>query len=668
MKQSSDLSVRRTRPMKNTTLDGGLMARYGAVVASMVASLCVVAASALAQASSLPSNYSYATAYNNQRSMARLSDGTLVLMYQKGGPVTAGNGLVLMVSEDNGATWTQVLQVAAINNVFPDLVPGPGRSIYVVYSISEDGPGANRDAQFAKVEYDVPTGTWRVTRTAFILDAGPSNAAFNAVVAREGSLLWCALRYFEAGGYSIRLYVSADEGATWSYALEADPPGPKADETAILLPVGSKLALIYYHQDSQFRWRRRDFGAPTNAWTASQLIRQLTVPLGSKSGYSVVADDNGQLHLLFGEGGLKHLRTVGGVWGVTPVVVAPLGYAPAVATDGVDLWAVWEESIGPDQNELVMQRYNGAEGIWDPSRTCFNKSCEHLPGAVWCYSATAGTWSDVTLGAGNSISNDVVHGTTLMTLRDPGDALYVGMSLPFSHLCVLLGTGGGGGDAVWEYWNGSAWTVFDPTSGPYAFATSTNLQLWPIIGQGPADWAKVSVNGSAALYYVRARATVAYLTPPRADQVTSYERNRFAEVVARDPSGLTLAWTRGTDAPYAVEMRGTIPWSDLGQGASVLAVGTTPAGFALEQNRPNPFNPHTTIRFSLATAGPVRLTVYDVRGRSVATLAQGGYGAGTHEVVWDGRARGGAATASGVYWYCLEANGGRATRRMILLP
>jgi hypothetical protein len=115
-------------------------------------------------------------------------------------------------------------------------------------------------------------------------------------------------------------------------------------------------------------------------------------------------------------------------------------------------------------------------------------------------------------------------------------------------------------------------------------------------------------------------------------------------------------------------MRGTIPWSDLGQGASVLAVGTTPAGFALEQNRPNPFNPHTTIRFSLATAGPVRLTVYDVRGRSVATLAQGGYGAGAHEVVWDGRARGGAATASGVYWYCLEANGGRATRRMILLP
>jgi hypothetical protein len=652
--------------MKQTTL-GGFMDRYRPTVASLFAGLCMLATAAPAQSSDLISNYSYGTAFNNQRSMARLSDGTLVLMYQKAG-TGPGNGLVLAVSEDNGANWTQVLQVAAITNVFPDLVPGPGRSIYAVYATNEDGPSVAFDARFTKVEYNATSGTWVVARTTSIVDAGATNGAFNAVIAQEGSLLWSALRYYEGGNYSVRLYVSADEGATWSYALEADPPGPNSDETAVLVPFGLKLALITYHQNSQFRWRSRDFGAPTGAWAASQLLHQVTDPLGSKSGYSALADDAGQLHLAFGDQGLKHMRTQGGVWGATPTVVSAQGYAPELTTDGSDLWAVWEEPIGTDQNTLVMQRYSHLSGTWIPGRTCLNASCERLPAAAWCYSAAAGSWSDVTLGAANTTTNDVINAATLKTLRDPGDALYVGMTVPFSHLYMSLGTAGSGGDAVWQYWNGSAWTAFVPASGPYACAASKDLVLWPAIGQAPADWAAVSVHGSAALYYVRTLATVGYVTPPRATQVTSYERNRFATVVDRDPAGLTMAWTRGTTAPFTIETRGTTSWTNYGSATPVSVGDGAPPGLALEQNRPNPFNPRTTIHFSLATAGPVRLRVYDVRGRSVATLADGAYAAGAHDVVWNGRTREGVAAAAGVYWYRLEASGTQAARRMILLP
>ena len=82
---------------------------------------------------------------------------------------------------------------------------------------------------------------------------------------------------------------------------------------------------------------------------------------------------------------------------------------------------------------------------------------------------------------------------------------------------------------------------------------------------------------------------------------------------------------------------------------------------------PNPFNPATTIRFELASPGPVTLAVYDVGGRLVRLLVDHDMEAGRHEAVWDGRAAGGAAAASGVYFYRLETPAFSGTRKMVLL-
>ncbi len=87
----------------------------------------------------------------------------------------------------------------------------------------------------------------------------------------------------------------------------------------------------------------------------------------------------------------------------------------------------------------------------------------------------------------------------------------------------------------------------------------------------------------------------------------------------------------------------------------------------LSQNRPNPFNPHTEIRFSLPQAGPVRLRVFDAAGRAVITLANGPLGPGEHRVSWDGRTGTGAPAASGVYFYRLETPGFVDAKRMVLL-
>jgi hypothetical protein len=82
---------------------------------------------------------------------------------------------------------------------------------------------------------------------------------------------------------------------------------------------------------------------------------------------------------------------------------------------------------------------------------------------------------------------------------------------------------------------------------------------------------------------------------------------------------------------------------------------------------PNPFNPRTELRFTIERRQEVRLAVYDLRGRRVATLAGGLHDAGRHAVTWDGRDGRGAACASGVYLARLQAAGAAATVRLTLV-
>ena len=74
--------------------------------------------------------------------------------------------------------------------------------------------------------------------------------------------------------------------------------------------------------------------------------------------------------------------------------------------------------------------------------------------------------------------------------------------------------------------------------------------------------------------------------------------------------------------------------------------------FELQSNYPNPFNPSTTISFKVATPSHVRLTVFDMIGRKVATLTDQVHTGGTHKVQWDASAMG-----SGQYIYRMEADG-----------
>ncbi len=95
---------------------------------------------------------------------------------------------------------------------------------------------------------------------------------------------------------------------------------------------------------------------------------------------------------------------------------------------------------------------------------------------------------------------------------------------------------------------------------------------------------------------------------------------------------------------------------------------TLPTGFALHENYPNPFNPSTTIGYTIPSETNVTVRVYDVTGRVVRTLVRGqSHAPGVYEVIWDGTGDGGHTLASGTYFYSLEYLGRRDVKAMILL-
>lgn len=95
---------------------------------------------------------------------------------------------------------------------------------------------------------------------------------------------------------------------------------------------------------------------------------------------------------------------------------------------------------------------------------------------------------------------------------------------------------------------------------------------------------------------------------------------------------------------------------------SIAGSQTIPSEFRLFDNYPNPFNPSTIIRYSLADAGNVRLMVYDYLGREVTVLQDGVAFAGLHEVQFNAE-----KLSSGIYFYTIMSGRNTATKKMLLL-
>lgn len=106
---------------------------------------------------------------------------------------------------------------------------------------------------------------------------------------------------------------------------------------------------------------------------------------------------------------------------------------------------------------------------------------------------------------------------------------------------------------------------------------------------------------------------------------------------------------------------GAVGW-DVPFDAFEVSRATLPPRYVLEQNYPNPFDPHTVIRYSLPEGTHVKLRVYNALGREVAVLVDGYRAPGQHEATFDA-----SAFSAGLYLYRLEAGTFASARSMLLV-
>ncbi len=129
--------------------------------------------------------------------------------------------------------------------------------------------------------------------------------------------------------------------------------------------------------------------------------------------------------------------------------------------------------------------------------------------------------------------------------------------------------------------------------------------------------------------------------------------------------------TLDTSSPCAAEHSGGCDLvgaegTDCGFSAAVENF-QLPKGITAVENFPNPFNPATTIRFSLSEEGPTRVVIFDMAGHQVRTLVNGYFSAQTHEVRWQGRDDQGLEVAAGMYFYQITSGNFQRSGRMALV-
>ncbi len=238
--------------------------------------------------------------------------------------------------------------------------------------------------------------------------------------------------------------------------------------------------------------------------------------------------------------------------------------------------------------------------------------------------------------------------------------------------------------------DGDVWAVPDGGPGQMIFDGGINL-IWPLPdtyrtvvlgGTQPWDSAPGGFRGSMA----QMDATAA----PYGDIVALHDNHCFIPTVSAlalegvgpfwdidgDPDLLTrtafdeVHWPDANQEHIAITAQNKAWFLDEIR-AGVSAVEDLPqvatGGPVLLPAAPNPFNPRTMIRFRLETAGPVTLRIYDLAGRLVRTLVDGGeLEAGLHQVAWQGRSDQGQALASGLYFPRLQVGSEVRTGRVVL--
>ena len=205
------------------------------------------------------------------------------------------------------------------------------------------------------------------------------------------------------------------------------------------------------------------------------------------------------------------------------------------------------------------------------------------------------------------------------------------------------------------------WVCNDYSVGPYKYNVSPDNNLFSIIpcyDMGAVSFGMLAPDGTGVGYLAFQGETAGFkLSTIFVDSGTPFD-GIYCDNNSVGGSGVTVWLTDDTRGTWFVG-------HDSIKGVLSNKVGVTdaaPAAFAVAQNSPNPFNPSTTISFTLAKAGKTTVEVYNMAGQKVDTLVNSSLNAGAHSVTWNA-----AKVSAGVYFYTVKSGEFTKTMKMTLL-
>jgi len=246
--------------------------------------------------------------------------------------------------------------------------------------------------------------------------------------------------------------------------------------------------------------------------------------------------------------------------------------------------------------------------------------------------------------------------TNKIMIRDSSDSLYLWSSNPLLNGPIDMEIGKDGTFFIANYNDGrifridslESWTTIAdlPTQlgfmtlvGDVIYATGiNNNKIYKVQtdGSGQSEFAGTGIAGSK-----NGHISVATFNGPNGIAATSSGDTLYIS----DFNSSTLRRIIGINTPIGTKVSGLLPKE-----------------YLLSQNFPNPFNPVTSIEYTLPMASEIVLMIYNIRGENVVRLIEGGQSAGYHSVVWDA-----SNVSSGIYFYRLQAGDFVQTRKMVLL-
>jgi hypothetical protein len=214
------------------------------------------------------------------------------------------------------------------------------------------------------------------------------------------------------------------------------------------------------------------------------------------------------------------------------------------------------------------------------------------------------------------------------------------------------------GDHNFEEDSEKPWVCHDYNVGPYKYqirADANLFSVFPCFDMGAVTFGLYAPDGTGLSYHAMAGESAGgKLSTQILDDDTPFD-GMYSDYVS---SG-------GTDAPWGGPASIHFTGHDSIKGiiSDVVAVEeNAPSAFAVAQNSPNPFNPTTTIDFTIAEAGNVSIDVFNVAGQKIDTIASGLMNAGSHTVTWNA-----SEFSAGVYFYTVKNGDFSKTMKMTLL-